>query len=488
MSVESILESYEIGSFGDARRKATGEDLFRAIVSKGTLIVKQLGGNRSGQVRFERFLWSDSVTFDEIKSSAIELTRSLVDPSSHVLCLQDSTEIDLSRRKNDISPIELGLLKNRDQSGFYFHPVLAIDAKDEFVLGLAGLSEFDYGRPRERYNPSKRWKDPIESKKSYRWIQCANEAKETLSKAQTVTLIGDRESDFYEFYARVPEKNFHTIVRCKGDRVASTLDFPGLIFKKIDAMPSKFPVADTKSIELRHRAAITAGLNGNKRPPRNERTAVLDLKYGRCTLHRPKDSNTEDPETTDHWFVEVIERESSCENPSERLKWLLITSHKLSCAEDAWQIVDWYKKRWHIEQLFRTAKKGGLRIESIELSKGDAIKKLCLLGLLASVRILQMTLCRNGEIERPAAQVFSHLEIKLMEAAHSKYEGKTQKQKNPHPKETIAWSHWILARMGGWMGYIKSEGPAGPITLKRGLDELYNLERAWQLFKNVCIT
>jgi hypothetical protein len=40
--------------------------------------------------------------------------------------------------------------------------------------------------------------------------------------------------------------------------------------------------------------------------------------------------------------------------------------------------------------------------------------------------------------------VLHHLNVKM--------QGKTQKQKNPHPVETLAWAAWVVARLGGWMG------------------------------------
>ena len=48
-------------------------------------------------------------------------------------------------------------------------------------------------------------------------------------------------------------------------------------------------------------------------------------------------------------------------------------------------------------------------------------------------------------------------------------EGKTQRQKNPHPLGSLPWLSWIVARLGGWNCYYK---PAGPKTMRAGWDKL----------------
>ena len=38
-------------------------------------------------------------------------------------------------------------------------------------------------------------------------------------------------------------------------------------------------------------------------------------------------------------------------------------------------------------------------------------------------------------------------------------EGKTERQKNPYRKGSLAWLAWISARLGGWNCYDKPPGP-----------------------------
>ena len=49
----------------------------------------------------------------------------------------------------------------------------------------------------------------------------------------------------------------------------------------------------------------------------------------------------------------------------------------------------------------------------------------------------------------------------------SKLEGNTARQRNPHPKNSLAWLSGIIARLGGWNCYYK---PPGPKTMRQGWD------------------
>ncbi|MEH2020973.1 hypothetical protein [Nostoc sp.] len=59
-------------------------------------------------------------------------------------------------------------------------------------------------------------------------------------------------------------------------------------------------------------------------------------------------------------------------------------------------------------------------------------------------------------------------------------EGDTQKLQNPYPQGCLPWATWIIARLGGWSGYL-SQRPPGMPTLVRGLRQFESIFFGWKL-------
>jgi hypothetical protein len=57
--------------------------------------------------------------------------------------------------------------------------------------------------------------------------------------------------------------------------------------------------------------------------------------------------------------------------------------------------------------------------------------------------------------------VFDSIEGQTIQELSKTLEGKTVKQQNPYSVESLAYAAWVIARLGGWMGYA-SERPPGP--------------------------
>ncbi|NQY08289.1 MAG: hypothetical protein HRT71_02070 [Flavobacteriales bacterium] len=79
---------------------------------------------------------------------------------------------------------------------------------------------------------------------------------------------------------------------------------------------------------------------------------------------------------------------------------------------------------------------------------------------------------------------FSEQELECLETQWTILEGKTKKLQNPFPKESLSYTTWIIARLGGWKGY-KSERPPGITTLWIGLMRFYDIFEGWKMYKDV---
>ena len=161
------------------------------------------------------------------------------------------------------------------------------------------------------------------------------------------------------------------------------------------------------------------------------------------------------------------------------IHWRLLTTRQVADAGDAWNVVELYRRRWAIEQLFRTLKTQGFDIEGVRIEDPQPRDKLVTAALIAAVAVQQLVHGRDGGPgpSRLCTDVFQSEDIPLLEAYCARLEGKTQRQKNPHPKTSLAYAAWVCARLGGWTGYY---GKPGPVVMLNGWLEIQAAKRAVQ--------
>jgi hypothetical protein len=105
-----------------------------------------------------------------------------------------------------------------------------------------------------------------------------------------------------------------------------------------------------------------------------------------------------------------------------------------------------------------------MRLEETQMQEAGRLFKLALVGMAAATRTLQMVNARDGG-PRPATDVIDAALLPAAEAIAPTLEGKTARQQNPHPRHSLPWLAWIIARLGGWNCYYK---PPGPKTMRAG--------------------
>lgn len=167
--------------------------------------------------------------------------------------------------------------------------------------------------------------------------------------------------------------------------------------------------------------------------------------------------------------LQVAEDQNSLskQDQSSAVDWVLITSIGVEKEEDLWIIVDYYRKRWHIEQLFRTLKKMGLGQDKVQLGSTSALIRLIAIAMEVAAKVLRLVQARDCDQGYPIEEEFTPQQIELLHKFNAFYSGKTEKQKNPHPPDQLSYATWIIAKLGSHHHYMK--GKPGPITIARGL-------------------
>ncbi len=414
------------------------------MVARKTVCLKRLGGDRKGEERIGRFFASEKVTTARIIEGWSGLTGAAC-AGRHVLAIDDISEVKFpttAQRRRGLGPVKKG-----NAHGVLVHAMIAVDAMSGACLGLVGGEIWN----RPGVNPIPHHDRPPEERESMRWLNAAAQAKQVLRPAAMVTVVDDRESDFYAKWASVPQAGFHMLTRTMQDRRLAT---GGMLF----ATAAEFPVAGKRKVELPARD-----------PGKPKRTAVVELRYGEVEICRPRqEQDWSLPKTVRLRVVEA--REIHPPADVEPLHWRLLTTHKIADAAAAWQIVGWYQLRWVIEQLFRVMKSQGLRLEDSQMATAERLVKLAAVAVKAACIDIQLTQERDGKHRLPGSTVFTEPEMDTIEALVPTLEGKTDRQTNPHPIRSLARATWVIARLGGWNCYYK---PPGPITFRRSMERFH---------------
>lgn len=432
----------------------------------GTICLRRLAeGKDELEIRFGRFLRNPKVTVEQVFSGGAEEVASLA-AGRHVLAIQDTSELNFQTSQGRSRG--LGLIGKGTGRGVLLHPMLAVDAETQDCLGLVAGTVWTRAQaaaaPRNAQGKKKKTnaKRRLSEKESRHWIETALVAKQRLSQAAQVTMVADREADLYSLWASVPGAKVHVLGRAYHDR---KLVGGGTL----STVARTWPVCGTRRITLREREG------------RPERTADLELRVGTITMPRPQ--HVREAALPDQVTLTLIELvEPSPPQGAEALVWRLLTTHTAADAETAWQIVDWYRARWMIEQFFRTLKKQGFQIEDSQLETAERLIKLVAIAARAAVIVMQLVHARDGKSSLPASAVFTPQEIDMLEVLNKSYHKPTQKRSNPHPKNSLPWAAWVIARLGGWSGYTsKAAEIPGPITFKNGIDIFRRMAEGWAL-------
>lgn len=449
----------------DKRLLNRGNSILNRLFSNSVYSIRQLASSNSEAKAMYRFFQNNNVKEADIIRNMSSNCVSCVTNKS-VLCIQDTSEINLRNHKNRIKKDDsIGAIQDSLGMGFFIHPSFVLDSETLIPYGFSDVKVWN--RPLESDKKPRSHKYnlvPIEEKESYKWIESSLNSKKALKQAKEVIIIQDREGDIYEQFCLVPDKQTHLLIRAKSNRVLQENQ------KLFEHLASK-PLQGTYTIEL----------DADKRRNIKKRTATIEVRFSEITISSNQYTNKNLPEKITLYAIEAKEVGENVENP---IHWRLLTTKKVEDFETALLCIQWYTCRWIIEEVFRILKKEGFNIEASELSQGKAIRKLCLMMLETIIKLFIMQIAYDSEEETDPRSCFSEQELECLEIQIQQLEGKTEKLKNPYKSSDLKRYIWAIARLGGWKGYL-SERKLGITTFWIGLQKFTAIMQGWILFRDV---
>jgi hypothetical protein len=425
--------------------------LHAALVARPGSCIRRLAGTRAREIQFTRFLRNASVTATEMVAHAADRTAARA-AGRDIVVIQDTSELALGGRRakaNGYGPVG----KGGALRGLLLHAVLAVDAGTGGVLGLVDARVWN----RKGGKVTDRRSRKTSNKESQRWLDGTMRAGEVLAGAAHITGVSDRESDIYEHFARRPD-NVHLIVRACQNRKIETddTDQVNLLFSHVDGLPE----------QGRFEVKIPAA------PGRKARTTELAVRFSRLVLRKPLHGAAADlPATIALTMVDV--REMSTPQDGRPIHWRLLTTHAVTNLDEARRIVDLYRMRWTIEEFFHALKTAGFDIEAADIGDPKVMIKFVTAVTVAAVTVMQLVKARDGTTDQVLADAFDPADQPILEALSAQLECKTARQKNPHPKGSLAFAGWVIGRLGGWTGYY---GKPGPRVMREGLDDFQRIK------------
>lgn len=461
-----MMQKRDFTQLEDKRLLARGNKILGDLFSKSVHSIRQLTSDESSAKGFYRFLQNDRVSEEVIIGNMLSNCQAAC-KGRYVVCLQDTTEINLSSHQKRIkkdSHIGTTNAQGHKGLGFFLHPSLVVDALTCVPYGYSDVKVWN--RPLELNSKFQRKYNslPITDKESYKWIEVSKNTKNVLKPiVEGMVIVQDREGDIYEQFATIPDEQTDLLIRAKTNRkLADGTKLFGCL-SDLDSMGS---------YELQ--------IEGKQ--SRKKRKAKIEVRYKEVELKKT-DGTTKGVAARTKLYL--IEAKEVGYNGKNSVCWRLLTSIPVQSLGIARTCIEWYSWRWTIEEVFKILKKEGYNIEASELGYASSVRKMCLLIMEVTIKLFLMRLAyAEPEVEIEASTCFDENELEFLEYQITSLEGKTAKQKNPYKEKDLKRFVWAIARMGGWKGYESKRHP-GITTLWIGLKYFKATMNGWELHRNV---
>jgi hypothetical protein len=272
----------------------------------------------------------------------------------------------------------------------------------------------------------------------------------------------DREADSYEIFAGMISSGYRFVIRLAQNRLLD--DGTSKLFDELNQVAG---IAE-REVFLGHRKRHGSAAHRKIHPPRDARPAKLAFAAKSVCVRRPGYIAGSMPKQLQLNVVRVFEVDTP--TGFEPVEWRLVTSEPIDTVDQVLAIVDFYRKRWVIEELFK-ALKTGCAVEKRQLESLDGILRMLALFIPIAWNLLRLRVLAREAPKKPAAAVLTANQITILRQVPR---SSVRLGACPSVRDALL----AIAALGG---HLARNGDPGWITLHRGFEELQALERGWNI-------
>jgi hypothetical protein len=440
--------------FGDARLGRRVVSVVRAIQRNPSATFPEAFRDASALEAYYRLTNNERVKLAALQDAHADAGWDrAVASKGRVLVVHDTTE---HRFEGD--SLRQGLAVRGQRQGFHSHLAAAVaETGPILVHGVVGVGH--YGVKDGRWHPlGLGARTPPLEVGSQRWGRMAREVEQSAPLGLDLVHVMDREGDAFELLADLGSGGHGFVVRASHDRRTVS---GGATSERLAVEP--FEV--TREVYLGARSPKRPPGSRKAHPDRHHRVATLQIRGVAVTLRRPKALAGEHPDTLDVHVVEVVEH-----NPAPDvtpIRWALWTNLPIKTPADLERVVDIYRRRWVIEELFR-ALKTGCAYPDRQAESLDALLRTHALLLPIAVQLLNLRVVAATDPKAACTTLLSKRQVDVIRASRPDLKLTTRS----NARDAML----AIATLGG---HLKSNGDPGWLVLGRGLRHVLELEAGW---------
>ncbi|MBA2663452.1 MAG: IS4 family transposase [Bradymonadaceae bacterium] len=348
-----------------------------------------------------------------------------------------------------------GFDKIGDYYGLRLHVAMAFCAQSWLPLGLVGAKRVRASPNRTKGQSSYQvWRDP--QKPSRRWFEMPLQIEARLKAPSSALHICDLEADSYELFDKL--KDSRVLIRLKSTRTGHR----ARLYEQV----AQSPVLFERTIELSTRSKSSWPAANKKHPPRQGRSAHIEVRAQAVMLERPKYLPASLPATLEYNLIHAFEPNPPAgEDP---VNWHLLTREPIDTAEQVGELVDLYRGRWNIEDFFKCLKTG-CQLNKRLPESGESAEAMLALLLPMAWQLLTLRQMARLAPKAAAEQFFPKERLDVLRA--------TSAGKKLPPRASVRHVILALAQLGG---HISTNGPPGILVLGRGYETFLAFEAGFK--------